>query len=139
MDILERVARLEKEVEQLKASQKEHNFHEVLNHICITDDDLHQVYHSDMFTHVLRIILETNRKTPFLKVKRKLCRFENVWIPMNDYDIEQLVKHVESLFIQLHSKNAAKYSPDDFFQKVKVIYGLNVNVRKFKTELMNAL
>jgi hypothetical protein len=139
MDILERVARLEKEVELLKASQKEHNFHVVLNSMSVTEDDLQQVYHSAMFPHVVRIILETNQKTPFLKVKRKLCRFENEWIAMTDYDIEILVKHVESLFIQLHSKNAAKYSPDDFFQKVKVIYGLTVNVRKFKTELMNSL
>jgi len=139
MDILERVALLEKEVERLKASRTEHNYHEVMNQIRVTDDDLCKVYSSSMLPHILRILIETNQKTPFLKVKRKLCRYENEWVPMADYDIENMIKHVERLFIQLHSQNAAKYSPDDFFEKVKVIYGLTVNVRKIKSELVNSL
>jgi hypothetical protein len=139
MEILERLVLLEKEVELLKASKKEHNYHEVMNNIHITDTDLHLVYQSSMLPHIIRILVETNTRTPFLKMKKKLCKYENEWIAMTDYDIENMIKYVERLFIQLHSKYAINYSPEDFFEKVKPIYGLNVNVRKIKSELINSL
>ena len=139
MDILERLTLLEKEVALLKASQRDHNFHEVMHALVITDEDLQLVYQSSMLPHIIRILLETNQRTPFLKLKRKLCKYENEWIPMSDYDIENMVKHIERLFIQLHSRYAGSYSPEDFFEKVKPIYGLKINVKKIKSELMNSL
>jgi hypothetical protein len=139
MDILERLTLLEKEVALLKASKSDHHFHEVMHTIQVTDEDLQLVYQSSMMPHILRILLETNKRTPFLKVKRKLCKYENEWIPMSDYDIENMVKHLERLFIQLHSRYAESYSPEDFFEKVKPIYGLKINVKKIKSDLMNAL
>jgi hypothetical protein len=50
-----------------------------------------------------------------------------------------MVKHVEKLFIDLHIRNSAKYNADEFFEKVDIIYGFKINIKKIRSELLNSL
>jgi hypothetical protein len=137
-EILERLAQLENEVAVLKASKKEYPF-TTFEQIVLTKEDLDLVYSSTLFEHIIRVIVDKNNGMPFIKNKKKLCKYDNGWIPITDNDITTMVKHVEKLFIDLHIQHSSKYSADEFFEKVSIIYGFKINIKKIRSELLNSL
>jgi hypothetical protein len=137
-EVLQRLAQLENEVAVLKASKKEYPFTSFEN-IVLEKEDLDLVYTSSLFEHIIRVIVAQNNLTPFIKNKKKLCKYEDGWIPITDNDIVYMVKHVEKLFIDLHIKSSAKYSSDEFFDKVDIIYGFKINIKKIRSELLNSI
>ena len=134
----QRIAQLENELALLKASKKEYPF-STYEDIVLDKGDLDKTYSSTLFQQIIRVIVEKNNMTPFLKMKKKLCKYQDEWIPITDNDITYMVKHVEKLFIDLHIKNSAKYSSDEFFEKVDIIYGFKINIKKIRNELLNSL
>ena len=136
--VLERLAKLESEIADLKASKKEYPFITFMD-IAVTKEDLSKVYASTLAEHIIRVIVEKNNATPFIKNKKKLCKYENEWIPITDNDIVYMVKHVEKSFIDLHIKYSSTYSADEFFEKVDIIYGFKINIKKIRSELLNSL
>ena len=135
---MDRIAELERELALLKASKKEYPF-TTYEDIVLEFKDLEKVYSTSLFEQIIRVIVERNNMTPFLKIKKKLCKYQDEWIPVSDNDITYMVKHIEKLFIDLHIKNSAKYSADEFFEKVDIIYGFKINVKKIRSELLNSL
>ena len=135
---MDRIAELERELAILKASKKEYPF-TTYEDIVLEIDDLDKVYSSTLFENIIRVIVERNNMTPFIKIKKKLCKYEDEWIPLSDNEIVYMVKHLEKLFIELHIKHSAKYSADEFFEKVNVIYGFKINIKKIRSELLNSL
>jgi hypothetical protein len=135
---MDRIAELERELALLKASKKEYPF-TTYEDIVLEVEDLDKVYASTLFEQIIRVIVERNNMTPFLKIKKKLCKYQDEWVPVSDNDITYMVKHIEKLFIDLHIKNSAKYSADEFFEKVDIIYGFKINVKKIRAELVNSL
>jgi len=135
---MERIAELERELAILKASKKEHPF-TTYEDIVLENEDLDKVYASNLFQNIIRVIVEKNNSTPFIKIKKKLCKYQDEWIPLTDNDITYMVKHVEKLFIDLHIRNSSKYSADEFFDKVDIIYGFKINIKKIRSELLNSL
>jgi hypothetical protein len=135
---MDRIAELERELALLKASKKEYPF-TTYEDIVLEVEDLDKVYSSTLFEQIIRVIVERNNMTPFLKIKKKLCKYQDEWIPASDNDITYMVKHVEKLFVDLHIKNSAKYSADEFFEKVDIIYGFKINIKKIRSELLNSL
>jgi hypothetical protein len=136
--VLERLAQLEAEIAVLKASKKEYPFITFMD-IVLDKEDLDKVYASSLFEQMIRVIVKQNSMTPFIKNKKKLCKYENEWIPITDNDIVYMVKHIEKMFIELHIKYSGKYSADEFFEKVDIIYGLKINIKKIRAELLNSL
>jgi hypothetical protein len=135
MDDRARIAQLENEIAALKCPNPFTTFQEIE----ITFDDLELAYSSSLFQQIIRVIVGKNNVKPFIKMKKKLCKYQDEWIPMTDNDITYMVKHVEQLFIEMHIKHSKKYSADEFFQKVDVIYGFKINTKKIRAELLNAL
>jgi len=135
---MDRIAELERELALLKASKKEYPF-TTYEDIVLEVEDLDKVYASTLFEQIIRVIVERNNMTPFLKIKKKLCKYQDEWVPVSDNDITYMVKHIEKLFIDLHIQNSAKYSADEFFEKVDIIYGFKINVKKIRAELVNSL
>jgi len=135
---MDRIAELERELALLKASKKEYPF-TTYEDIVLEIEDLDKVYASTLFQQIIRVIVERNNMTPFLKIKKKLCKYQDEWIPVSDNDITYMIKHVEKLFIDLHIRNSAKYNADEFFEKVDIIYGFKINIKKIRSELLNSL
>ena len=135
---MDRIAELERELALLKASKKEYPF-TTYEDIVLEIEDLDKVYASTLFEQIIRVIVERNNMTPFLKIKKKLCKYQDEWIPVSDNDITYMIKHVEKLFIDLHIRNSAKYNADEFFEKVDIIYGFKINIKKIRSELLNSL
>ena len=142
--ILERLVALEKEVAILKGECKGpdgYSFKEALHSICVTEHDLSLVYNSSMKKQILRLIVEFNKKTPFLKWKRVLYKYEEEWLKLTDDDVTHMIEHVEHLFIVLYKKVSKDLKPEEFFETAEIIYGLelNKNFKKIKAELFQAL
>jgi hypothetical protein len=135
---MDRIAELERELALLKASKKEYPF-TTYEDIVLDKGDLDKAYASTLFEQIIRVIVERNNMTPFLKIKKKLCKYKDEWIPVSDNDITYMIKHVEKLFIDLHIRNSAKYNADEFFEKVDIIYGFKINIKKIRSELLNSL
>ena len=135
---MDRIAELERELAILKASKKEYPF-TTYEDIVLETADLDKVYASTLFENIIRVIVEKNNMTPFIKIKKKLCKYEDEWIPLSDNEIVYMVKHLEKLFIELHIKHSSKYSADEFFEKVNIIYGFKINIKKIRSELLNSL
>jgi hypothetical protein len=135
MDTLDRIAQLENQLAALKCPNVLSTFQEIQ----ITLEDLELAYSSSLFQQIIRVIVEKNNTKPFIKMKKKLCKYEDGWVPITDNDITNMVKHVEQLFIEMHIKYSKKYNADEFFEKVDIIYGFKMNIKKIRAELLNAL
>ena len=142
--ILERLAALEKEVAILKGECKGpdgYSFKEAINSICVTEHDLSLVYNSSMKKQILRLLVEFNKKTPFLKWKRVLYKYEEEWQKLTDEDVTYMIENIENSIIVLYKKVSKELKPEEFFETAEIIYGLdlNKNFKKIKAELFQSL
>ena len=132
----ERVAYLESIVNM--SDQKNHDFDEIRTTIVITEMHLAQVLKTSMEEQIIAIIVEENKKRPFIKMMKDLCMFKNQWIRMDDSDLILLIRTIEHKLLLLHSQCPA--DPEKSFDNTNIIYGLNLGrFKKIKNKLIESL
>jgi small-conductance mechanosensitive channel len=114
-----------------------HDFDNIISNIVITDFHLSQILQSSMEEQIILIIIEINKKTPFMKMTKELCMYKCGWVHMDDSDLKLLIETIEHKILLLHSK-----SPRDVethFDNNKIIYGLNLigRFKKIKNKLID--
>ena len=108
---------------------KYYDFEEIRTNIVVNDSHLSQVLETSMEEQIINIIVEENKKTPFMKMTKELYMYNGSWIHMDDSDLMLLIRTIEHKILLLHST----YSSDaeKCFDNNKIIYGLNL-VSRFK-------
>jgi hypothetical protein len=130
----ERVAYLESKGVQ---SQSQYDIDEVRNNIIITDNHLSQILQSSMEEQIILIIVELNKKTPFMKMTKELCMYKGGWVRMDDSDLKLFIETIEHKILLLHSKRVR--DAETHFENNKIIYGLNLlgRFKKIKNKLID--
>lgn len=142
-EILERLAFLEKRVaalEKQKQSQ-ENNFKETIISIDITEDAVSSALQSSVEELIIQLLIQTNNKTPFLKLKKTLYKFDKDWIKVTDEDYKYMFEYIEYKLITLYKLRIHTFGPEEFFDKNKIMYGLNFNknIKRIKTLFLQSL
>jgi len=135
----ERVAYLESIIMNMStSSNKNYEFDEIRTSIVITEMHLAQVLQTSMEEQIIAIIVEENRKRPFIKMMKDLCMFKNQWIRMDDSDLILLIRTIEHKLLLLHSQCPA--DPEKSFDNTNIIYGLNLGrFKKIKNKLIESI
>ena len=145
-EILQRIKSLEERVKYLEnlictangfkgqyqeiKEYKEYEFDEVKDMIVITHKHLARILETSMEDEIISIILEQNKKTPFMKMIKKLCMYKDSgWVSMDDSDLKLLIEIIEHKILVLNSKSSN--DPEKQFENNKIIYGLNL-IHRFK-------
>ena len=132
----ERVAYLESII--VSGQGKNYDFDEIRTSIVITEIHLAQVLKTSMEEQIIAIIVEENRKRPFIKMMKDLCMFKNQWIRMDDSDLILLIRTIEHKLLLLHSQCHA--DPEKSFDTTNIIYGLNLGrFKKIKNKLIESI
>jgi hypothetical protein len=109
---------------------KEYDFDEVKDMIIITHKHLARILETSMEEEIISMILEQNKKTPFMKIIKKLCMYKDSgWVSMDDSDLKLLIEIIEHKILVLNSKSTN--DPEKQFENNKIIYGLNL-IHRFK-------
>ena len=117
---------------------KQYDFEEIRTNIVINDEHLSQVLETSMEEQIIFIIVEENKKTPFIRMLKDLYMYKNGsgWIHMDDADLMLLIRTIEHKILLLHST----YSTDaeKCFDNNKIVYGLNLvgRFKKIKNKLI---
>ena len=118
--------------------QKNHDFDEIRTTIVINEMHLAQVLQTSMEEQIIAIIVEENKKRPFIKMMKDLCMFKNQWIRMDDSDLILLIRTIEHKLLLLHSQCPA--DPEKSFDTTNIIYGLNLGrFKKIKSKLIESI
>ena len=137
----ERVAYLESIIINMSGSgreQKNHDFDEIRTTIVINEMHLAQVLQTSMEEQIIAIIVQENKKRPFIKMMKDLCMFKNQWIRMDDSDLILLIRTIEHKLLLLHSQCPA--DPEKSFDTTNIIYGLNLGrFKKIKSKLIESI
>ena len=135
----ERVAYLESIIKgfQCQKSNQYYDIDEVRENITINEFHLSQILQTSMEEQIILMILEINKKTPFMKMAKDLCMYNGSWVRMDDSDLKLFIETIEHKILLLHSN-----SPRDVethFDNNKIIYGLNLTTRfkKIKNKLID--
>ena len=142
-EILERLAFLEKRVAILEKREQENcnNFKDTIISIKITEDDVSSALQSSVEEQIIRLLIDSNNKTPFLKLKKILYKFDKDWIKMSDDDYKYMFEYIEYQLITLYKLRIHTFGPEEFFEKNKIMYGLNFNKnsKRIKTLFLQSL
>lgn len=116
-----------------------HDFDDIKSTLIINKDHLTKVLETNMEEQILCMIINENKKRPFMKMTKHLCMYKNGWVYMEDSDLKLLIETIEHKLLLLHSKSS--YDPEKCFENNKIIYGLNLSVRfkKIKNKLIDTL
>lgn len=147
--MVNRVQLLEKRVSDLesliihmthgKECQNQYDMDEVINDITINDKQLSQIIETNMEDQIISIIIEENKKKPFMKMTKHLFMYKNQlgWVYMDDSDLKLLIETIEHKILLFHSKSTQDV--DKRFDNNKIIYGLNLSNRfkKIKIKLID--
>lgn len=135
----ERVEYLEKIILNMNKSQTNtYDFDEIRTTIIINESHLSQVLQSSMEEQIISIIVEENKKRPFIKMMKDLCMFKNQWIRMDDSDLILLIRTIEHKLLLLHSQYSA--DPEKSFDNTNIIYGLNLGrFKKIKNKIIESI
>ena len=146
-DLVERVQLLEEKVKYLedlimKQSQSQtHNAYdidEIRENITITEYHLSQILQTSMEEQIILMMIEINKKTPFMKITKDLYMYKNgSWIHMDDSDLKLFIETIEHKILLFHSK--CPRDAETHFDNNKIIYGLNLLARfkKIKNKLID--
>ena len=128
-EILERLKFLEKRVAILEKREQSNcnNFKETIVGIQLTEDDVSSALQSSVEEQIIRLLIEANNKTPFLKLKKILYKFDNDWVKMSDDDFKYMFEYIEYQLITLYKLRIHTFGSEEFFEKNKIMYGLNFN------------
>ena len=142
-EILERLAFLEKRVEILEKQKQsqENNFKEAIIGIKLTEDDVSSALQSSVEEQIIRLLIDANNKTPFLKLKKLLYKFDTDWVKMSDDDYKYMFEYIEYQLITLYKLRIHTFGSEEFFEKNKIMYGLNFNKnsKKIKSLFLQSL
>ena len=128
-EIIERLNFLEKRVAILEKREQSNcnNFKETIVGIQLTEDDVSSALQSSVEEQIIRLLVEANNKTPFLKLKKILYKFDNDWVKMSDDDFKYMFEYIEYQLITLYKIRIHTFGSEEFFEKNKIMYGLNFN------------
>ena len=90
-----------------------------------------------MEEQIILIIVELNKKTPFMKMTKELCMYKGGWVRMDDSDLKLFIETIEHKILLLHSKRVR--DAETHFENNKIIYGLNLlgRFKKIKNKLID--
>ncbi len=135
----ERVAYLESIIKgfQDQKSNQYYDIDEVRDNIIINEFHLSQILQTSMEEQIILMILEINKKTPFMKMAKDLCMYNNGWVRMDDSDLKLFIETIEHKILLFHSK--CPRDVETHFDNNKIIYGLNLMSRfkKIKNKLID--
>ena len=96
-----------------------------------------QILQSSMEEQIILLIIETNKKTPFIKMSKELCMYKGKWVYMDDSDLKLLIETIEHKILLFH--NNSPRDVETHFENNKIIYGLNLSGRfkKIKNKLID--
>ena len=121
--------------------EKVYDFEEIRNSIVINDAHLSQVLETSMEEQIILIIVEINKKTPFIRMTKDLYMYKNGsgWVHMDDADLMLLIRTIEHKILLLHSTYPT--DAEKCFDNNKIIYGLNLTGRfkKIKNKLIDII
>jgi exonuclease VII small subunit len=145
--LLERLAQLEKRVQMLESREPKQNnamndFKETIKLIKVSNENLSNVFSSSMEEEIVRILIQMNKTTSFLQYKKHVFKYENGdTIKLEDEDYNYMFKYVEFLLIKEFHEYSLRLKSDDFFEKNKIIYSLNLakNFKKIKSLFLQSL
>jgi hypothetical protein len=146
-DLLQRVQSLEERVKYLESliinhSQsiqiKPYDFDEIRESITVNDSHLDQILKTSMEEQIIAMIIEENKKRPFMKMMKDLCMFKDGWVRMDDSDLILLIRTIEHKVILLNSKY--QIDTEKSFDNTNIIYGLNLGrFKKIKNKLIESI
>jgi hypothetical protein len=136
----ERVAYLESIIKgfQGQNQSKNHDIDEVRDNIVITEYHLSQILQTSMEEQIILMIIEINKKTPFMKMSKDLCMYYGTeWVHMDDSDLKLFIETIEHKILLFHSKRLR--DAETHFDNNKIIYGLNLmgRFKKIKNKLID--
>ena len=146
-DLLQRVQSLEERVKYLESliinhsqsiQTKPYDFDEIRESIAVNECHLDQILKTNMEEQIIDIIVEENKKRPFIKMMKDLCMFKNGWIRMDDSDLILLIRTIEYKVILLNSKY--QIDTEKSFDNTNIVYGLNLSrFKKIKTKIIDMI
>lgn len=136
----ERVAYLESIIKgfQSQTQSKNYDIDEVRENIVITDYHLSQILQTSMEEQIILMIIDINKKTPFLKMAKDLSMYNGTgWVHMDDSDLKLFIETIEHKILLFHSKRLRDV--ETHFDNNKIIYGLNLmgRFKKIKNKLID--
>ena len=136
----ERVAYLESIIKgfQNQGQNKYYDIDTVRDSIVITEHHLSQILQTSMEEQIILIIIEINKKTPFMKISKELSMYNGSgWVHMDDSDLKLFIETIEHKILLFHSKRLR--DAETHFDNNKIIYGLNLTGRfkKIKNKLID--
>lgn len=119
--------------------QSQYDIDEVRNDINITSTHLSNILESNMEDQIISIIIEENKKKPFMKMTKHLFMYKQGWVYMDDSDLKLLIETIEHKILLFHSKTGQ--DAETRFDNNKIIYGLNLSIRfkKIKIKLIDSI
>jgi ferredoxin-fold anticodon binding domain-containing protein len=134
----ERVAYLESIIKGFQCqTQGYHDIDAVRENIVITDYHLSQILQTSMEEQIILMIIEINKKTPFIKMAKELSMYKGGWVHMDDSDLKLFIETIEHKILLFHSN--CQRDVETHFDNNKIIYGLNLmgRLKKIKNKLID--
>jgi ferredoxin-fold anticodon binding domain-containing protein len=135
----ERVAYLESIIKgfQGQTQNKYYDIDTVRENIVITDYHLSQILQTSMEEQIILMIIDINKKTPFMKMTKELCMYKGGWVHMDDSDLKLFIETIEHKILLFHSN--CQRDVETHFDNNKIIYGLNLmgRFKKIKNKLID--
>ena len=115
-----------------------YDFDEIRTSIVVTDTHLDQILKTSMEEQIIAIIVEENKKRPFMRMMKDLCMFKTKWVRMDDSDLILLIRTIEHKVILLHS--SYQIDTEKSFDNTNIIYGLNLGrLKKIKAKIIEMI
>ena len=144
--LLELLSQLEKRVQflegRIQTSKDFNDFKETIKLISVTSEHLTNIFNTSIEEEIIKILIELNISTPFLQYKKNVFKLDNGnMIKVEDDDYKYMFEYVEYLIIKEFHQYSLTLKSDDFFEKNKIIYSLNLskNFKRVKTLFLQAL
>ena len=136
----ERVAYLESIIKgfQNQGQNQYYDIDTVRDNIIITEHHLSQILQTSMEEQIILMIIEINKKTPFMKISKELSMYNGSgWVHMDDSDLKLFIETIEHKILLFHSKRVR--DAETHFDNNKIIYGLNLmgRFKKIKNKLID--
>lgn len=135
----ERVAYLESIIKGFQGqNSNQYDIDEVRENIVITEYHLSQILQTSMEEQIILMMLEINKKTPFMKMAKELSMYNGSgWVHMDDSDLKLFIETIEHKILLFHSKRLRDV--ETHFDNNKIIYGLNLmgRFKKIKNKLID--
>ena len=80
----------------------QYDIDEVRNNITITNTHLSQILETNMEDQIISIIVEENKKKPFMKMTKHLFMYKQGWVYMDDSDLKLLIETIEHKILLFH-------------------------------------